>query len=329
MLAQTFGEWECICVDDGSTDGSGAILDEYAAKDKRFKVFHQKNAGVSTARNKGLDVAKGDWVMFCDSDDAFTEDALAVLKRNVSNATGMIVFGMQRVNEVTECVAKQDGSCERIYDMSNGADVEDLVGKSFPHRLWAWNKCFRADVVRGSRFENYQPCEDAVFVLDCMFRIERILEISDVLYKYVQHEGSCLRTVSAKRMNGDVNGMRRLCEVILSSRFANRIRPFAYQQLRDVFLRGIARRFGLLSNVGGDVRTKLLNEFFNAANLTFVQSELVNPFRRIIYKRVLGSNSVDAVNRYFHRREQVYRIINLPRRILGRLCRMFGIVSTK
>ena len=59
VLAQTFTDWEAICVDDGSTDGSGAILDEYAAKDWRFRVIHQDNAGVGFARNVALNVARG------------------------------------------------------------------------------------------------------------------------------------------------------------------------------------------------------------------------------------------------------------------------------
>ena len=76
VLAQTFTDWECICIDDGSTDGSGAILDEYAAKDSRFRVFHQQNAGVSAARNKGLDEAQGEWVCFVDGDDAIAPNWL-------------------------------------------------------------------------------------------------------------------------------------------------------------------------------------------------------------------------------------------------------------
>ena len=58
VQAQTFGDWECVCVDDGSTDGSGAILDEYAAKDSRFRVIHQKNGGEGAARNAGMDAAE-------------------------------------------------------------------------------------------------------------------------------------------------------------------------------------------------------------------------------------------------------------------------------
>ena len=69
IAAQTFADWECILIDDGSPDNSGAICDEYAAKDNRFKVIHQPNKGVSAARNAGLDTARGEWIGFVDSDD--------------------------------------------------------------------------------------------------------------------------------------------------------------------------------------------------------------------------------------------------------------------
>jgi len=69
IVAQTFSDWECILVDDGSCDNSGKICDEYAVKDTRFCVIHQQNAGVSVARNAGLKAAKGEWIAFVDSDD--------------------------------------------------------------------------------------------------------------------------------------------------------------------------------------------------------------------------------------------------------------------
>ena len=62
VLAQTLTDWEAICVDDGSTDGSGAILDEYAARDQRFRIIHQPNSGVSAARNVALDMVRREWI---------------------------------------------------------------------------------------------------------------------------------------------------------------------------------------------------------------------------------------------------------------------------
>ena len=85
VLAQTFTDWEAICVDDGSTDGSGAILDEYVAKDKRCKVIHQKNAGVSAARNAALAVAQGAWIGFVDGDDAIAPNWLEIANNAVAD----------------------------------------------------------------------------------------------------------------------------------------------------------------------------------------------------------------------------------------------------
>ena len=74
ILAQTMPHWECICVDDGSPDACGAILDEYAAKDARFVVIHKENGGTSTARNAGLDAARGEYIGFVDPDDWIEPD---------------------------------------------------------------------------------------------------------------------------------------------------------------------------------------------------------------------------------------------------------------
>lgn len=73
ILAQTFTDFEVLLIDDGSTDNSGKICDEYAVKDSRIRVFHKKNGGVSSARNLGLEEAKGDYVIFLDSDDYYTD----------------------------------------------------------------------------------------------------------------------------------------------------------------------------------------------------------------------------------------------------------------
>ena len=76
VLAQTFTDFECLLINDGSKDKSGEICDEYARKDSRVKVFHKENGGVSSARNVGLDNARGEWVSFVDSDDWVEGDIL-------------------------------------------------------------------------------------------------------------------------------------------------------------------------------------------------------------------------------------------------------------
>lgn len=88
ILEQTFTDFECILVDDGSPDNCGAICDEYAAKDSRFQVAHQKNAGGAVARNTGLDMATGDFIMFCDSDDCLSPYLMEYALQLQQNAEG-------------------------------------------------------------------------------------------------------------------------------------------------------------------------------------------------------------------------------------------------
>jgi len=92
VMDQSYSDWELILVDDGSPDRSGTICDEYAEKDSRIKVFHKKNEGVSSARNLGIEQAKGEWVVFIDGDDVITTDYLSLVVKH--NTHDIIVFGM-------------------------------------------------------------------------------------------------------------------------------------------------------------------------------------------------------------------------------------------
>lgn len=86
VLAQTFVDWEMLLIDDGSTDASGSICDEYAAKDERIRVFHKENGGISSARNLGLNYAQGEWIFFVDSDDSLPKTSLESLLARSSDA---------------------------------------------------------------------------------------------------------------------------------------------------------------------------------------------------------------------------------------------------
>ena len=79
VIAQTYQEWELLLIDDGSTDNSGNICDEYAKKDSRIRTFHNKNRGASAARNTGLDASIGEWIYFLDGDDYISDDCIELM----------------------------------------------------------------------------------------------------------------------------------------------------------------------------------------------------------------------------------------------------------
>lgn len=91
ILSQSYGNFELLLVDDGSTDDSGVICDEYLVKDNRIKVFHKKNGGVSSARNKGIDVARRKYIVFVDIDDYILADRLLQIFKLSDNNPDFIV----------------------------------------------------------------------------------------------------------------------------------------------------------------------------------------------------------------------------------------------
>ena len=128
IVSQTFHDWEAICVDDGSSDDSGQILDEYAANDQRFKVIHKNNEGVSVARNTAIEIASGDYIGFVDADDVITSDWLIHAHNCIETSNADVVrFEMQRWNGGKHEAPVWSGEYKTINDR------KELVE-------WGWSK---------------------------------------------------------------------------------------------------------------------------------------------------------------------------------------------
>lgn len=130
VMAQTFNDWECICVDDGSTDGTGQILDAYAQKDGRFKVVHKCNAGVSAARNDAMQLARGGYICFLDGDDIWSADWLAKVKEATQNGKADIV----RMS-FTFWHEERTGASTPSFDGCN--EITNIVGEENVLK-WGW-----------------------------------------------------------------------------------------------------------------------------------------------------------------------------------------------
>lgn len=148
VLFQSCGDWECICVDDGSTDSSGDILDAYAKRDGRFKVVHQANGGVSCARNAGLDRASGEWIVFVDPDDWLELNMLEMLLHEIaSRCVDIIIF------KYREDVAESSRRCGDIAaSMAHEFDCDDFLRRQFSlglggHAALLLNKAYRREVI--------------------------------------------------------------------------------------------------------------------------------------------------------------------------------------
>lgn len=198
IIGQTYRQIEVILVDDGSPDNCGAICDEYARADSRIIVIHTENEGVYIARNKALDVATGDYLMFVDSDDwvepEFCETALRLaLENNVQ----MVAFKFNLV------FADRDGSImdkrPRAFHETGYMEASEAVRHLiFRDSMgnYLWNKLYKRSLFDGVRFPEGRVLQDQAVVYLMMLRAGRIYVSDAVLYNYLQHPGSITDTIS-------------------------------------------------------------------------------------------------------------------------------------
>lgn len=195
ILAQTFTDFELILIDDGSPDRCGEICDEYAAKDDRIIVIHQKNQGVSAARNAGLDIARGEYIGFVDSDDQIEEEFGLIMLQQAHEKHAEIVSCSMRVCDA-ECNPKRDILTEEfIYDSQHMTselfNTPDKLGGS------CCNKIFLHSAITGIRFPIRQVmCEDRAFLFRCYIRCKKIYKLPIPLYDVRENPNSTTRTDS-------------------------------------------------------------------------------------------------------------------------------------
>ena len=201
IVAQTFTDWECILVDDGSPDDSGTICDEYAENDKRFRVFHQENAGVSAARNKGLDEAKGEWICFVDSDDWIEKEMLEKMYNlAVKNKAEVVVCGCKMTDTI---------SIEKKFNPKIGWLNIPVDFVWYMHG--PWSKLFNRMAIENIRFPlNITLGEDLYFVFQVFaFHTKTIFGMDSSFYNYFVNPNSVTKTISTKNIldHMDVNAM--------------------------------------------------------------------------------------------------------------------------
>lgn len=191
VLLQTYTDYEVLMINDGSTDDSGLVCEDFAKKDKRFRVFHKRNGGVSSARNLGLDYITGEWVMFVDSDDLLPKDSIQNLIQQTNDSVDMSLGGIRKFDDNTSDVETVNTGCNCVIS------VEDCIDRFIAPKVWTgdWqryivNRLFRASIINsfGLRFRtDIYYKEDGVFLINFLARCSRgIACVNEVVYLYRQ-----------------------------------------------------------------------------------------------------------------------------------------------
>lgn len=198
IISQTYSNIEVILVDDGSPDRCPQMCDEWAKRDSRIRVVHKKNGGLSSARNAGLDVAKGEYISFVDSDDFICKDALQNLYDRVNNDKSIgITSGL--------IYRYQDG-CTSIFNNKWFRKTEKIIPASdflletmgLKTSFTVWNKLYRRDIIGETRFRVGRNNEDTLFMYDLgknmVYKNALMVEIPLYVYYYRYREDSICTT---------------------------------------------------------------------------------------------------------------------------------------
>lgn len=215
ILAQTFTDWECILVDDGSPDKSGEICDEYASRDSRIQVIHKQNGGVSSARNAGLDVAHGEYVWFVDSDDWIENDSLKEIYNIMDKTNTDICFFESNLVFINKI--KNTFSFSSFIDEPHNIIVYNTKSECVKaiEKLemcggfgWTWNKWFKKSIIDNYilRFDQrFSIQEDHLFTLSYMLYVKSIAIANVRPYYYFINDDSLLKNQHAYLNTKDRN----------------------------------------------------------------------------------------------------------------------------
>lgn len=196
ILNQTFRDLELILIDDGSCDESGKICDEFKQNDQRVKVIHEKNSGVSIARNVGINVAKGKFIGFVDSDDYLAYDMYESLYQNLKeNDADIAICGIMNcfLKELPNGKLKEEQTLQSTTCESGVLSGKEAFSEALKSRIFSVNpvnKLFAAKFLKEERFPANKTSEDAFLIPKILAKANRVVYDMKPKYYYVRHLGS-------------------------------------------------------------------------------------------------------------------------------------------
>lgn len=197
VISQTYTNLEIILVDDGSTDLGGRICDEYACQDNRITVIHKVNGGLGFARNSGLEICTGEYVMFVDSDDWLAAEAVQVLYDRIVADGSELAIGKHI--EIYE-----DGSVsEACWEIKENKSLtkDDVLGQLYPKNILpvaAWGKLYKKSIFNDIRYTSVCIAEDLFLFPYIIERCGKISISTEIIYYYFQRSNSLMRQKSEK-----------------------------------------------------------------------------------------------------------------------------------
>ena len=290
FLAQTYKNFEAILVDDGSTDNSGAICDEYAKNDKRFKVIHKENGGVSSARNAAIDVATGDYIGFVDSDDTFLPEMYEDFAKIIESDEPDLVLsdGMREKGYVNSTNPK-------IYSFNNDEARDEFftVGKVRPSVCLT---LIKREVVGNLRFPaEIHHWEDYAYLAIMVSISNKIVVTENRYYEYREREGSATQQ--------PLNDKQMSCLLIYNYLESNGVMKSRQERddVQSMFICGVFYPYVMVSPLK-KYKYRIKNEILHHLGSIY-RSRSIDTKRKIMMTCFLFSEKITLLlSRFYHNR---------------------------
>ncbi len=302
ILKQTLAEFELILVDDGSTDQSGAICDEYAKKDVRIHVIHKENGGICSARNAGLAVARGEYLAFCDNDDKYLPD---LLKDNYEFAkehdADIVRFKRKRIAYVDGRKITSTAPAFR-FAVLRGEEIAKNYLQITDATITVWNALYRRNMVCSGNIRFPEKMrygqEDAWFNYSCYERATCIVFNPNVYYYWIQRDGHS--TTSKYHMN-----LMASCLACMKKEWHVMERLGVARFEKDCYLQVVCRyliRFYQYMN-----RSACRYNFLQKAGMLRLVCKQIPDKEKLVSENLKNQKLLQAI--LYNRGMQIYRII--------------------
>ena len=207
VLAQTFKDYEIILVDDGSPDNSPIICDEYAEKYENITVIHKPNGGLSDARNDGLHIAKGEYIIYIDSDDYLKDEfVFEKIHEKAKENPDLILYKFRKYFEKTKTYGECSFDFEGIYDNEEAWIIINKLVKKDAFYCAAWAKAIKRSLLTDNNicFKQGVIAEDIEWYYNVIMKAESFALIDEVVIIYRQREGSISESPNEKSLSDNI-----------------------------------------------------------------------------------------------------------------------------
>ena len=307
ILSQTYKNFEIILVDDGSTDSSGKMCDDFASKDNRIKVIHKKNGGLSSARNEALKIASGDYIGFIDSDDCIVPDFYEYLynlmkKHNADIAQGYFLRipddDIESVNSIIEDENKKIDIIEKVLNNEEALDVlYGILEWPYVQEVVVWNKLYKRDVLNNIVFPEKKLHEDEFTTHKILYNIKKIVVSNKYIYGYMQTKNSIMRKeISLKRVEDNLEASLSAIEF-----FSKHLKDLEYKICLR-YLENCIELSGKIMNEPGNEKNNKLNiieekfvDFYNL-KIGIIRENVKNDLEKIVLDLIERAYKYTIVN---------------------------------